>query len=129
MLKLDKLIAGGILLVMAVFWVMMSPAGLTSRTSEAKPTGLELPAGQDTDANKTPRKRLYTEEQRRRLREQSALSDAEIKRLRRRSRDTLPEVTNALDRGLSEPAVRPTGQGQAPVLQRFEEIQDRPRHN
>lgn len=81
MQKLDKIFAGLILVAMALFWVIMSPAAITSKISEAKPVSLEQPsASVSVDAPLTNAQKRARAEARR---------DAQnIARLKDRSGDT-----------------------------------------
>jgi len=96
--KLDKIFAGLILVAMTLFWVIMSPAAITSRVSEAKPITLEQSA---TNVNAP----LTRDQQRANSRNRRV--DENIVRLKQRNRDTPRNVRKDVDEPSSDEVTMP----------------------
>lgn len=119
MRNFDKLIAGVLLTAMTLFWVIMSPAAITSRTSEAIPASINQPGL----LQPTLEDRELAERQKE-FRESQQITAAQIKRLKKRSKDTPPEAREQMKRAMSEPAVR--NEGDASQLRNLDEVQGLP---
>lgn len=115
MRNFDKLVAAVLVAGMALFWVMISPAGITSRTSEAMPTAINQPAHPEIAAQDKIEKRQQKQRQ-----EAVRISNAETKRLKIRSKDTPPQALEQLRRGIQEPVT--IGQRNEHDLQNFDTI-------
>ena len=123
MQKLDKIFAGLIIVAMVVFWVAMTPATITAKIAEAKPTPVEVPVV--IEPEKVERRIVPTRLKQRQV--EPRLSDAQLARLKRRDRDTPAEARRQMMQGLDQPM--PEGEIDPSSIRNFDEIPDYPTFN
>ena len=118
MQKLDKIFAGLIIVAMFVFWVAMTPATITAKIAEAKPTPVDVPVVVETE--KVEKRIVPTRLKQRQV--EPRLSEAQLARLKRRDRDTPAEGRRRLVESMNEPA--PADIDDPNMLRNLDDVRD-----
>ena len=107
MSNFEKIALGAVLVTLTLFWVIITPAGVTSRPSQAAVTTQQINAPTVTETQ-VGRKETNKQAQRKAQRRNAS---AKIERLKRRESDTPDEAGEELLQGLKivkgEPVVSP----------------------